>query len=694
METRTYRPNTDFDVIVNELSYRVGRPDLRNEEHLGVLVEILKEAGWNSSAITYFVRNIIIIAEATPIPKQPSGKVKIYLQKGETPPKGRKLSKGPRGGMYFMGTPQEKSGRETDKVKSNQGMHVPTKKKKLRPLGVVRRTGKQPQQNKLNPATQDVPKKTPVKQEPQVDKSGKYIPSDEDRQVVSKAMQTTSTKSGMLAVGDDKKMLAQFEDDVDKLLNTRDPKLASDMVSKYKLSVNKDPQLGNSTKLYIGSISRENRKIFSTNSGNQASTIVAKVLQDAGAIGERGGYTKKSMTANKIFTNEQTLSITKDKSGSVKLGNTTIPRAKNYDYKNVEQILIKNGFDSAKAKKTTDYIHKWVDKHNFTLDHIDEIVGGTELKVLQICDKCDVSTLEGIGNTKKATVNKVVEKMTLLSGNSLDKTTKKIIEDFSGLNSIKDSKQYEDKLNDILHQFSMNKNTTETSADITEVIDFLRVLNKGVAAYLPSASNFALGDLLTAPLKQPTIADIIKNKNSLSTIFVSLDDRSVKKGTGGASASKGKIQLTKFKNKDTQSDLMRISDNYTDLINKDDTKSADKLISELEKKYSNVLKNDPDFTKRMQNKDTWIKSNSKKLYNTEVWDRYYKLGYMMQSIYNSDIDFQAFQNSKYDVKKAGVEHDLSDGIHTVAKLGFEPSMIGPTGKPLNPYPTRFHHHKN
>jgi len=34
--------------------------------------------------------------------------VKIYLQKGEKPPKGKKVQKGPRGGQYFTGSAQEK----------------------------------------------------------------------------------------------------------------------------------------------------------------------------------------------------------------------------------------------------------------------------------------------------------------------------------------------------------------------------------------------------------------------------------------------------------------------------------------------------------------------------------------------------------------------------------------------------------
>jgi len=49
-------------------------------------------------------------------------KVKIYVQKGKKPPKGKQLKKGPRGGQYFVGSPGEKQAYDTGKSKS------PTKK--------------------------------------------------------------------------------------------------------------------------------------------------------------------------------------------------------------------------------------------------------------------------------------------------------------------------------------------------------------------------------------------------------------------------------------------------------------------------------------------------------------------------------------------------------------------------------------
>ena len=43
-------------------------------------------------------------------------KVKIYVQKGKKPPKGKSLKKGPRGGQYFVGSPSEKKSYEGGKT--------------------------------------------------------------------------------------------------------------------------------------------------------------------------------------------------------------------------------------------------------------------------------------------------------------------------------------------------------------------------------------------------------------------------------------------------------------------------------------------------------------------------------------------------------------------------------------------------
>jgi len=51
-------------------------------------------------------------------------KIKIYVQKGKKPPKGKQLKKGPRGGQYFVGSPSEKQeyegGKSTAPVKKSK----------------------------------------------------------------------------------------------------------------------------------------------------------------------------------------------------------------------------------------------------------------------------------------------------------------------------------------------------------------------------------------------------------------------------------------------------------------------------------------------------------------------------------------------------------------------------------------------
>ena len=43
--------------------------------------------------------------------------VRIYLNPGEEPPKGKKVQKGPRGGLYYMDSPELKSIRDNDPAK-------------------------------------------------------------------------------------------------------------------------------------------------------------------------------------------------------------------------------------------------------------------------------------------------------------------------------------------------------------------------------------------------------------------------------------------------------------------------------------------------------------------------------------------------------------------------------------------------
>lgn len=653
-----------IDKIANEWVYRVGQPDLKVKSHLIELINILKEYNWPEDAITQFITNILLTE---------SELVKVYLKKGENAPKNKKIKVGPRGGKYFLATKGEKEDFEKNKsANKSNNIEQPKKdeKEKQEPIE------KQDKEKSIN-----------------VDSHGNYIPSEEDKKVVYRSLKNMSPKIGMLASDEDKKILQNFETDIEKLINTRDPNLAKEIVNKYKLSTNRDPEIGKNTKLYIGAINHRDRKIFSGGTGNLASSVVAKILTDLGALGPKKAiFTKKSLTPNKIFKKEKKVKLKESSRGHIEIGSHKIYRAKNYNYDTLKQLLIaKKNVNAEEANNIVNYIKSWVNRHNYIIDNIKSIIKDTEINILSMCDDCDMTTDVGINKTKNLAIQQIIDLLKEKNTTHKDPDLDRIINKFSNLLKIKDKKEFEEKLKDIVVDISSNEKTTESSADIIEVIDYIRVLNSGSAAILPAQDNFPLGDLIVLPKKQPTIEDILNNNNNLDSIFVSLDNRSVKKGVGGASASKDKIQLTKFKNDEVKIDLMKIINNYSSLIHEKNIKEADNIINYLENKYKSILDSDETYKKNINDKEKWISNNANKLYDTQAWDRYYKLGYMLQSIYNNNIDFQAFKNSKYVIGKNSVKYELTDGINKLALLQFTPSNIGNDGKPNNTYPTRFIH---
>ena len=106
-----------WDKILLELSYRVstGIPDLRNEQHLMKLWDILKEHNWSVDARVELLKNL-------------NEKVdKVYVQgKG---PGGVKIQVGPRGGRYYMG--DKKTGKPAPSALQKGTSTKKVKKKKL-----------------------------------------------------------------------------------------------------------------------------------------------------------------------------------------------------------------------------------------------------------------------------------------------------------------------------------------------------------------------------------------------------------------------------------------------------------------------------------------------------------------------------------------------------------------------------------
>ena len=72
---------TDFDKILNELSYRVndGTPDLTNEQHLMKLYEVLKEHNWPIESRVQLIKNL---SEAEEVVVKPHADSKLVRKLG------------------------------------------------------------------------------------------------------------------------------------------------------------------------------------------------------------------------------------------------------------------------------------------------------------------------------------------------------------------------------------------------------------------------------------------------------------------------------------------------------------------------------------------------------------------------------------------------------------------------------------
>jgi len=699
METRTYRPNVDFDIIANELSYRVGRPDLRNEDHLGILVEILKEAGWNSSAITYFIRNIIIIAEATPPPKQPSGKkVKVYVSKGETPPKGVKLKLGPDGGRYYMGYPKNKA-QANNKTQLNKNVKVAPNKTKAKVQAQPKQNSVPVVPNQTNPDAIKKTKQPIVKPEVKHDKDGKYVPSDQDKQMILDKAQIVTTQSKFLVKKAAVELMANFDKDVQRLIDTRDPKLATDMVAKYGLERKVDAEVGNKSKLYINKLKgvegKDSKvkayKYFCDDKGNLESSILAQILIDTGALKNVGGYGKKAMTPNKIIT-EKTQFAVKEIPGGMQVGDHKVLRNdKPYNWKKVARAWKKQyGWSNEEINKRIKIGKKAQPRHNYMVEQMkDAVFGGQDsVYILKVSD-ADITTPEGKRAHQDAMIDATLIKMKELARNKLTPGVKNIMDGFSSLKNITNTNDYATRLGEIMFQFAKDPTVKQTAPDIAEVIEYLALLNEGKMAFIPGDANFAFGDIFTMSFKVPTLQDLIDNPDNLATIFIGTEDVSVKTGQGGASGPKPKILLTHYDQPEVQGHLLAILDNYKDLMIKGNTDGADKLIAKLEKIYAKDLNNDI-YKKRLANIPDWVKRNaSKKPCSPERWKRYLRLGAILDTVNNQHIDFQSLKNSKYVIGKTGVHRDTTNGVNKMATMKFDPSSkSNTTCTPNQPYATR------
>ena len=296
------------------------------------------------------------------------------------------------------------------------------------------------------------------------------------------------------------------------------------------------------------------------------------------------------------------------------------------------------------------------------------------------------------------------------------KAQQKIIDDFKSLKDIKDPKEYEEKLMDVTGAMMLDPFMKTGAADVVEMVSYMSELNKGNAVYMPAASNYPLGDIISI---SPEKIDYEKDspeeiQRKIQLIMAGVEARSIKKGAGGASASGEKTQLSEYKEftnsqgqkippKETKDDLEKMSDKtklYSGIFDgtSEDTEKTANEIKDLAKKYDFDL-DDPDYVKRrtksVNSAIAYVKKKNPDIDEDELrakYEAYYNLGNVYAATYNETVKSQLFTNEVWGVdKKTGkATVDRTDGINSIAKLRFEFNIgFTATGRPSNPVPTRF-----
>jgi len=296
------------------------------------------------------------------------------------------------------------------------------------------------------------------------------------------------------------------------------------------------------------------------------------------------------------------------------------------------------------------------------------------------------------------------------------KAQEKIMNDFKSLKDIKDPKEYDEKLMSATGAMMLDPYMKTGAADVVEMVSYMRELNKGNNVYMPAASNYPLGDIISI---SPEKIDYEKDspeeiQKKIQLIMAGVEARSIKKGAGGASASGEKTQLSEYKEftnsqgqkippKETKDDLAKMSDKtkmYSGIFDgtAEDTEKTASEIKDLAKKYDFDL-DDPEYIKRrdksVASAIAYVKKKDPDIDEDDLkakYEAYYNLGNVYANTYNETVKSQLFTNEVWGVdKKTGkATVDTTDGINSIAKLKFEFNIgFTKTGRPSNPVPTRF-----
>ncbi len=426
--------------------------------------------------------------------------------------------------------------------------------------------------------------------------------------------------------------------------------------------------------------------------GNPTLNRLLKQLGIPEAVQTLTGSSK--MKPEKIFIDENgDTRTTKVKMGAGSKGLTingrTLKEKKIPDGSKFVDYYLQQGLSQEEAKSKAKNAIRALKKYNKGIEYFRNVIqseGTDALSTIDIIPGVHPTTSENRRKLIDKAIDDTVLKMAQLTeGHNKEEIIK-------GLEKLKkaNSDNFEQIMDEALHPLMTDKLLRDGGADLVEVISYVKALVNGYEAYMPAEGNWPLGDVLILPGEDTPLKTIEDMATHLDMIAVSLENQSVKKNAGAASAAKNKIEQSSFVDPPPglKEDLQKMEGEiYDDIWNNNNLDKAEEAIYELYQKYGldpkKYLK-DPSAKQIDKVLKMNLKANpelDKKEHRRQL-ELEYLNGMLLQDVHNAYIDTQFYSNEVYKVQKNNFTTNRSNGVTKIAymKYAFN-NKYSKSGKP-------------
>lgn len=448
-------------------------------------------------------------------------------------------------------------------------------------------------------------------------------------------------------------------------------------------------------------------------------------------------YAGKLTTANQIFSEK----------GKVKKLKIIDPKSIKRENGKIKSVKLADGLTLTRVPKKdneTDTERKKRQQNNAQLEEYGELIEKGELEFIDMDSGVNPDTpenrkqiiqegLQGLSTRLRSLGRRPIAGVPEGDNNppTPDPLAEKIIDRIEAL-SKKDPnenpEEWKKELDSIMKDLAMHETLGRSFANVAEIYSAIKTMHgngkgteAGSAAYLPESTTLETVDVLV-------VTENGKGKNKIVTI----DGKSIKKGSGGASQLTAKVRKSSFKKVgNLEPDVVRektiaLSKKHEGIYDNDDVfdqnppdkESVQKELDHQQKTQDDIKESakelgvDPKYIKYIEKKmndgnPSQIDSALKKIMaqrkqkglsvdsDTEAMLRkrlesYYLYQAMSHRAYNQNLDIQHFGNDSFSVKKDGIKVDASDGVEKIAWPKFEFNLgFSVTGRSTNAGGGRF-----